>query len=443
MKKITIILVGATGDLATTRLLPALYNLVKKNSLELQLIALGREPSSPQELFSHAAHYISSCDTVVLRKIIDSTLYKQADVINDDLKQFFSSIPMASQRVVYCATPSALFVAIAQKMHAYSVIEAGNANHRIVFEKPFGNDERSAQSMNKELHTILHEEQIYRIDHYLSKQLVSSLTILRKANVFFEPIWSCEYIERIEIIAYEQELVDNRTIFYDSTGALSDMMQNHLLQLVALLGMEIPDDVDTNPTALHNAKAKLLSHIQVSDGIVGQYAGYTEHAGVKPESKTETFAALQITINNDRWNTVQWFLATGKGLEKKRTEILIKFKQRSCPFVGPCEANYLHIYLTPQEGFDMTINMKKPHESTGLQSVDVQFCYSCLFATESPEAYEILLREIIAGERLLTVSFREIEIQWSIIDQARKKIATFIRYPQGSSNPAERFIEEL
>ncbi len=443
MKQVSFILIGATGDLSITRLLPALYHLLKKNEIELQVVAIGRESSTANDLITNARTYIKNIDEKTLKKLETSIMYLQADILHNDIQPFIASLNLHPERIVYCATPSSLFVPIAQKMHALGVLDKNNNLHRIVLEKPFGTNQQSAQEMNNALHAMLDEKQIYRIDHYLSKELVSSLTILRKANVFFEPIWSNKYIDRIEIIAYEKDTVHNRAAFYDATGALADMIQNHLLQLVALLAMEIPDDVDTNPEALHRAKAEILSNVHVQETLLGQYEGYTGEDSINSESKTETFAAIKLTINNNQWNHVPWYVATGKALKEKRTEILIKFKSLSCPFVGPCYSNYLHIYLTPQEGFDLTINMKQPHKTTGIQSVDVKFCYSCLFETESPEAYEVLLREIIAGERLLTVSSKEIEMQWSIIDQAKKKITNFMRYPQGSSNPAERFIEEL
>jgi glucose-6-phosphate 1-dehydrogenase len=445
MTQWTIILIGATGDLATKRLLPAVYNLVasSKKPIPIELTAIGRENSNPAELFAQAEPYIKSCKEEVLQQLIDATIYHQGDIVTDDFSAFFSSLPLSSHRLVYCSTPSSVFVSIAQKMHQYGVLEKGNTNHCIVFEKPFGKDHDDAQRMDQALSSLLHEDQIYRVDHYLSKELVSSLTILRKSNVFFEPIWSNKYIERIEIVAYEIEILDHRAAFYDKTGALADMMQNHVLQLMTLIGMEIPDDIDTNIKSLRAAKIDFLSNIKIKDTLLGQYEGYTTHQAINPHSTTETFAALEVEVENERWKSVPWFLATGKALAEKRSEIIIKFRPAACPFVGTCSTNYLRIYLNPLEGFTLQINMKKPHESKVIEPVSVQFCYSCLYETESPEAYEILLREIIAGDHYIAVSSQEIELQWSIIDQAKQLNKNLIRYAQGLKNPAERFIKEL
>ena len=282
---------------------------------------------------------------------------------------------------------------------------------RVVIEKPFGTDLESARKLNDELHKMLNEDQIYRIDHYLGKETVQNILVSRFANTIFEPLWNRNYIDHVEITVAETVGVGHRAGYYDSVGVLRDMFQNHLLQLVTLVGMEPPASFQAD--ALRNEKVKVLHSIQPFDDknialstVRGQYSGYRQEEGVKPDSTTPTFGAVQLYIENWRWQGVPFYLRSGKCLKEKISQITIEFK---CPphLLFPhtkrqLTPNVLVLYLQPDEGMHWRFEAKVPDTAADMKSVDMEFHYAETFGASSiPEAYERLLLDVIAGDAAL------------------------------------------
>jgi glucose-6-phosphate 1-dehydrogenase len=329
---------------------------------------------------------------------------------------------------------------------------------RLVVEKPFGRDAESAQNLNQLLHRFFEESQIYRIDHYLGKETVQNLLIFRFANDIFEPLWHRNLVQNVQITVAESDGVGRRGGYYEQTGALRDMVQNHLTQLLTLTAMEVP--VTFEAEAIRSEKAKVLQAIapvppdhvvygQYTRGIVGgqEVRGYREEAGVPPDSATETFVALQLGINNWRWQGVPFYLITGKRLPARLTQIAVTFR---CPPVWlfqpmqtSCRPNVLVFTLQPDEGFDLHFQVKTPGEPLGLKTQRLRYRYAEAFGP-MPEAYETLLLDIMAGDQTLFVRADEAEAAWRLYAPLlAEPPSPPLPYPAGSFGPpaAARFLE--
>jgi len=311
-----------------------------------------------------------------------------------------------------------------------------------VFEKPFGEDLKSAKKINKVITSLFTEKQIYRIDHYLGKELVQNIIIARFTNTILEPLWSHTYIDHVQIVMTEDFGVEGRGNFYDNYGALKDVVQNHLLQLVALSSMEAPKNLGEK--YVRDEKVKILKAISITDVVLGQYAGYTKEKGVKKNSKTETFAAIKLFINNKRWQKVPFYIITGKNMDKRLAGIYVQFKQAPCLlFSGVCNfiPNYFRIQIQPDEGFYMQLNAKAPGKA-GITPVKMDFCHACVFGPNTPEAYENLLLDVLKGDQSTFVRSDEIEEQWKIIDKITRKNLKVQEYKKGSYPEAARKMIE-
>ncbi len=411
----TFVILGASGDLTKKKLIPAIYKLVKKEKLnKFAIIGVSR---SKINIILESKKYIKKPDDNVLKKLNSKTYHFESDFYSDkfnNLDSFIKNVEkkhkLKSEKIFYLAT---------LPQHFKSIINNFSKNKlkgKIVFEKPFGNDLKSAKDINKTIKKHFKEKEIYRIDHYLGKDTVQNLAILRFTNKIFEPIWNNKHIKKINILVQEDFGVETRAKFYDKYGAIKDVLQNHLLQLLALVAMEKPKKLESK--FIRNEKVKVLKKAKINKTILGQYKEYVKEVGHK--SNTETFASVEMSINNSRWKGVPFFLTTGKNLSERSSNITIEFKEAPCVlFNCELESNKLILDIQPQQGFKMALNAKSPFSSK-IIPINMDFCYNCHFPN-SPEAYEKLLEDVIKGDHSVFMRNDEIEYQWKIVDKIKKK----------------------
>jgi glucose-6-phosphate 1-dehydrogenase len=472
-KSTTIVIFGASGDLTRRKLAPALFSLYRKerlpvdfniigfawtkwNTAEFRQRMRGGVDEFAQEAFSESdwaafesrLHYVSGS----FSELNDYAM------LQDTLHELEGE---TADRLYYLATSPHFFAEIIAHLGAAGMNGEGKDEasgwRRVIIEKPFGRDLASAQELNRAVHTVLDERQIYRIDHYLAKETVQNILVFRFGNNMFEPIWSRNYIDNVQITVAETVDVEHRAGYYDQAGVLRDMFQNHLMQLLALVSMEPPASFDAD--AVRTEKVKALSAIRPMTAeeiarrtIRGQYRGYREPAEVSPESQTPTYAALQLYIDNWRWRGVPFFLRSGKALAEKSTEIIIQFKRPPhimfpIPPEHKIEANFLALCIQPHEGIHQRFEAKLPDTTAEMRSVDMNFHYHDAFgAVAIPEAYERLLLNALEGDATLFTRSDGIEAAWRTIDpiiQAWESDAAppLSTYEPGSWGPAA--AEEL
>lgn len=371
--------------------------------------------------------------------------------------------------IFYLAAPPEYFGTISRNLEKAKLVNRENnaVPTRVVYEKPFGSDLESAIKLNNLVRKFFDEKQIYRIDHYLAKELVQTIMVLRFANTIFEHLWNNQHIEHVQITVAETLGVENRALYYDKAGALRDIIQNHMMQLMALVAMEFP--IVLSADGIRDEKVKLLRSIakikekDVSKICVrGRYSsgkingkdvvGYTEEKGVDKNSNTETFVALKVDIDNWRWSGVPFYLRTGKRLKEQATEIVIVFK--SLPMVlfknynNYAEPNALVIRVQPYEGISLEFNAKVPGAEISIEPVSMDFCHECKFGPNSPEAYERLLYDAMKGDQTLFTRWDEVEQSWKIIEPIIKvwknKKEQIEKYTAGAWGPkkADYLIEQ-
>jgi glucose-6-phosphate 1-dehydrogenase len=443
-----IIIFGATGDLAKRKIIPALYNLMVEKKIEQSaFLLIGRENTDVQAIVQNAQPFFSTHNNTIIDELVNRSLYQQADVTQ---KSSYSAIKQSVEilekqwktenRLFYCAVASQFFCMITEELHGAGVLQKKESMntpwHRIVYEKPFGRDLPSAHTINTCIAQNVDEEQIFRIDHYLTKEIVSNIALIRFTNCIFEPLWNNRFIDQVQIILAESLGVGTRGSYYDTYGALRDVVQNHMVQLLALIAMESPTKLTGE--AIRDKRIAVLKHIEYVSGIFGQYEGYTTDVG-NPESRTETFAALKLSINNPRWSGVPFYLKTGKCLKKRETVIHIKFKAVECLLTKQCppDANWLSIRVAPDATISLTINTKNPNGTDPLMPISMEFCHSCRFSLSSSQEYEFLLQEVIRGEKAVSVRFDEIEYAWHLIDTIYAHNLPVYTYAPGSDGPEE------
>ncbi len=445
MSNVTFIIIGATGDLAKRYLFPAIYTLLKEKKVEkCAVIGLARRPMTAQELLAPSKEFIKDLDRRVWNQLEESTYYSalQFDQVADfqklriTLQKIEQKHGLSGNRLFYLATLPLHFEDLTRNIAQSGITRPSkDAWSRLVYEKPFGEDLRSAKKINQCIARVFDEEQVYRIDHYLGKELVGNIALVRFTNRILEPLWNKEHIESVQIVLSEKLGLEGRGEFYDKYGALKDVVQSHMLQMLALVGMESPAKITGD--YIRNEKIKVLQKIKVKDVFLGQYDGFTKEEGVNKDSKTETFAALKLEIDNPRWKGVPFFLKTGKFLDKRETSIHLKFKMVECLLTRNCptDSNYLTIRIQPNEGIIFEMNAKVPGETYNVIPIKMEFCHSCLYGLKSPQAYENLLKMVIEGDQSVFVRNDEIEASWKIVDGIRK--GTLYSYVKRSKGPKE------
>jgi glucose-6-phosphate 1-dehydrogenase len=461
------VILGATGDLTRRKLLPALFHLRTYGELEKQntVIVGAAQPEMSEEAFRLWA-YEGLNKSVArnapdLRRWCDEYLHYQTvcqggaedyEKLATYIRQLEIARNLPENRVFYLALPPGAVPATVEHLdHACLLKSRGWV--RVVFEKPFGHDFPSARALNTLLHRYLDESQIYRIDHYLGKETVQNLLAFRFANPIFESLWNRDSVENVQITVAEDLGVEHRGAYYQEAGALRDMVQNHLTQLLTVLAMEVPVSFDAK--AIQAEKLKVLhsiSPIDPHDIVFGQYqawevagqriSGYREEKGVYTDSMTETFVALKMEIHNWRWRGVPFYLRTGKRLPRKITQAAVTF--RAAPTLvfrsldpGSLEPNQLIITLQPNEGFALGFSVKTPGRPFSFTNRALQFDYKRAFGGELPEAYETLLRDVMIGDQTLFVTADFTETAWRLYDPLLAGKRDLFFYTAGTWGPVE------
>ncbi|HEY8737686.1 MAG TPA: glucose-6-phosphate dehydrogenase [Candidatus Dormibacteraeota bacterium] len=445
------VIFGASGDLTARKLMPALYNLALNRYLPAGFSVVG------------CANTVWSDDE--FRKVMRTAVEKNSrtqpidDAVWDSFAEGLHYVPMgfddqaayerlgtrlaqldqergtAGNRVFYMATLSQFFSVIAGRLGAAGLVKKPEGWERVVVEKPFGRDLPSAQALNRELHAVFAEPQIYRIDHYLGKETVQNVMVFRFANGIFEPIWNRRYVDHVQITVAEDIGIERRGPYYDRAGAMRDIVQNHLLQLLSIVAMEGPANFQAE--TVRDEKVKVLRSIRPMDAdkelVRGQYgpgwvageavAGYRQEDRVASDSTTETYVAMKLAIDNWRWADTPFYLRTGKRLPKRASEIAIQFKRAPhLPFaktvVEGLSANVLVMRIQPHEGASLKIAAKVPGPTMRMRTVNMDFFYGSSFLVESPDAYERLVLDCMLGDPTLFAREDEVEHAWALVDRA-------------------------
>jgi glucose-6-phosphate 1-dehydrogenase len=477
----SLVIFGATGDLANRKLLPAIYNLAHDGALpeRFDLVGTSRTEMSDAEFREMAIKAVRqfsrrSPDEAVLERLFEGARYVAGTFDREDLysglqgalDDFDQQAGQRLNRCFYLSTAPSFFPVIVQRLGGQRLNRLDDADVRVIIEKPFGTTLAEAQDLNREVLSVFAESQVFRIDHYLGKETVQNIMAFRFANGMFEPLWNRNYIDNVQITAAEDIGIGSRAGYYDSAGALRDLIQNHMLQLLCHVAMEPP--VDFTADEVRNEKVKVLHSIQCpSDddipnmAVRAQYTagtsggeqapGYLEEEGVPSDSHTETYAATRLEVDNWRWAGVPFYLRTGKRLARKVTEIAITLKP--VPHLGFTQdgsvgvrPNQLVLTLQPNEGVSLQLAAKIPGTRMRITPVNMEFLYGTTFLSQSPEAYERLILDAMRGDATLFTRNDEVEAQWRIIDpivhawqQSGDGLAT---YASGSQGPeaADRLL---
>ncbi|MFC2108406.1 glucose-6-phosphate dehydrogenase [Candidatus Bipolaricaulota bacterium] len=456
-----IVIFGATGDLTRRKLLPALHSLSCAGllSTQTQIIGVGRRELEPEafraQLYEgieayarmkpdpHLCNLWTQFEARVTYVAVPSNNDAAFERLVNEIHQSESAVSTDGNILFYLAVPPPAVCEIVQSLARCGLFKADRGWRRIVVEKPFGRDLASAQRLNHELQQLLSEDQLYRIDHYLGKETVQNVLSFRFANTVFEPLWNRDYVDHVQITVAEKIGVERRAGYYDRTGVLRDIVQNHLLQLVALTALEPPSSMSEK--ALRDEKVKVFDAIRPlnpEDVLLGQYAGYCDEPGVDDHSQTPTYAALKLHIDNWRWKDVPFYVRAGKGLGAKETEITLQFKEvphQLFPDVVP-SPNHLSLRIQPDEGIRLQFETKIPGAGMRTQPVDMAFDYSERFGEGVlADAYERLLLDVLQGDASLFIRDDEIESCWRLLDPLLHpdvKIPVY-EYPRGSWGPEE------
>ncbi len=477
VRSTVLVIFGAVGDLAKRKLLPAIYNLAHDGALpeQVSLIGISRGESTDdefREVMRDAIMRFSrrTPDPDVLDGLLDRSRYVSGNFddpelytkVEGALTEVDRDAGISMNRVFYLSTAPSFFPIIAEQLGQHGMNSEDGADVRIVIEKPIGYDLQSARALNAKVLSYFDESQVFRIDHYLGKETVQNLMALRFANALFEPVWNRNFIDNVQITAAEDIGVGTRAGYYDGAGALRDLVQNHMLQLLALLTMEPPASFEAN--RLRDEKVKVLESVvlptpetagemsvrgQYGPGVVGGSAaiGYLEEKGVAEGSRTETYAALRLQVDNWRWAGVPFYLRTGKRLAKKLTEIAVTL--RPVPHSafqgagsGPPAPNQIVLTVQPDEGVSVSLGAKVPGTKMEIRPVNMEFHYGTSFLSESPEAYERLILDAMRGDATLFTRNDEVDALWQIVDPvltgwAQDTESPIPQYPAGSAGPSE------
>ncbi len=454
---------GATGDLWKRKLFPAIYRLAVDRFLipPSVVLGVGRTPlddAAFRSLCTGAVPSAQSSEVSLLNQWVESTVAYQhmTDEGPEDYRALGARLTLLEterklpgNRLFYLALPFDAFGPTIDSLGAAGLNQSRGWT-RVVLEKPFGRDLKSAQQLNARCHKFFDESQIYRIDHYLGKETVQNLLVFRFANTFFESLWNRDRIAHVEITVAEDLGVEHRASYYELSGALRDMVQNHLTQLLTLTAMEVPEAID--PDAIRSEKVKVLrtiAPIRADDVVFGQYdagtvdgqkvGSYRSEPGVNPQSKTETFVALRLSIPNWRWQGVPFYLRTGKRLPAKTTRIVVSFRAPPVAFFQSIESpsfhpNTLTLTLQPDEGFELSFELKPPGPRIAVQTHTMHFRYSEAFGPLA-EAYQTLLLDVLRGDATLFVRADEVEASWRLYTPLLEHPPIPLPYASGTIGP--------
>lgn len=446
------VIFGASGDLTHRKLIPALYNLAVDGLLPRNFAVVGfaRKPKTNESFREEQLETVKEHSRTKLEdngkwaQFASMLHYCQGDYSTPEdyekldavLSQIDTDHGTEGNRLFYIATPPEVYPTITEHIGTSAMGRPAGPGtwSRVIIEKPFGRDLKSARSLNEHVHKYFNEDQLYRIDHYLGKETVQNILVFRFANGIFEPIWNRRYVDSVQITVAEEIGIETRGAYYESAGVIRDIVQNHLLQLLALTAMEPPSEFSAD--SVRNEKVKVLKAIRVDtsngDGTVrGQYGpgkvggqlvpGYVQEAGVAVDSTTETWLAMKFFVDNWRWAGVPWYIRSGKRMPKRVTEIAIQFKMPplmlfSRATARDIEPNELVLNIQPDEGISLRFGSKVPGSGENIQPVKMDFSYSSSFNKAAPEAYERLLLDCMLGDSTLFTRSDEVEAQWQIIN---------------------------
>ncbi len=453
------VIFGASGDLTQSKLVPALFSLEKKQMLptDVRIIGLGRTKFSDEQFRAHLRDALKDeklLDPALWQKFSQRLSYMAGDYgdpetyrqLGERLGEFDRQFGTKQNRLFYLAIPPEVYGEVIRQL-GESKLNHSDGWVRIIIEKPFGHDLESARALNAEVHRYFEELQVYRIDHYLGKETVQNILAFRFANYIFQEVWGNKFIDHVQITAAEEEVVGHRAGYYEHSGVVRDMLQNHMLQLVSLIAMEPP--LTMSAKDLRDEKVKVLKAIrppQLDNSVWGQYQGYRSEPGTAPDSNTPTFIALKLFIDNWRWQDVPFYLRTGKALEKKSTEIMIQFKVVPNPiFPGEARAtpDRLGFCIQPNEGIHLCFDMKTPGMDMSVTPVTMNFMYKDLIGSRPlPDAYERLLLDAVQGDASLFTRSDEIEQAWKLVENLLRpweamQSPPLHLYPKGCWGPAE------
>lgn len=477
-----VIIFGASGDLTKRKLIPALYSLARQNLLPVSFYILGSartrmdsqafrasmqeavaehsdagiEDPTHWEDFASRIHYVP----------VDTDHASTGDELKRVIEKLDQENDTGGNRLFYLSTPPSSFSPFIRLLESTGLNHSGSGWTRLIVEKPFGRDLESARALNKEVLRVFREDQVYRIDHYLGKETVQNIMVLRFANGIFEPLWNHRYIDHVQITASESIGVENRGGYYEQAGVLRDMIQNHMMQLLTLVTMEPPAAIDAE--AIRDEKTKVLRSIrplpaeemnrfalraQYEEGAIeGETVpGYRSEPNVNPASTIETFATVKFFIDNWRWADVPFYLRSGKRLPRRVTEIAIQYKKVPhllFPSDGEnLQPNFLIMRIQPDEGISLKFGAKLPGQRIRIRQVSMDFQYGTSFGARSPEAYERLLLDAMLGDSTLYARGDFVELSWQLVmpvlESWQKGISPLAAYPAGAWGPpeADEFIE--
>jgi len=446
------VIFGATGDLSKRKLLPSIYNLARQRLLPpgFAVVGAAMDDLSEEDFRDHAKQSVTEfsrtqpVDEEVLKSFLANLFY--VSVKFDDaegfkrlkarLEELDNQRHTGGDVVFYCAVPPPVYPLLVSQLGGCGLAREERGYRRIIIEKPFGSDLKSARELNGQLQKVFREDNVYRIDHYLGKETVQNIMVFRFANSIFEPVWNCNYVDSVQITVAEELGVEGRGGYYDQAGALRDIVQNHALQLVTLTAMEPPVAFDAD--AVRDEKVKVLRAVRPlaasempANTVRGQYqAGfvlgqkvpaYREEPSVKPDSETETFAAVRFQVDNWRWAGVPFYVRSSKRAPKRVTEIRVQFKRPAHLTFGreqlrETQPNALILRIQPEEGISLKFSAKLPSGGVRLRTVNMDFLYLSSFVVDAPDAYERLLVDCMLGDPTLFTRADEVEHAWGFVD---------------------------
>ncbi len=473
------VIFGASGDLTRRMLLPALYNLALDRRLPPRFVVVGfaRSDWSEAEFRSQALAAVKEfsrrpVDAAVWESFADCLVFVPGEYHEQESHQRLATTLQKLERergtggnhLYYLAVPPSTYPLIIEQLGRHGIVgshEQGPGWSRVIVEKPFGHDLESARALNRQIHAVFREEQVYRIDHYLGKETVQNILVFRFANGIFEPVWNRRYVDHVQITVAESVGVERRGSYYEEAGALRDMVQNHMMQLLSLVAMEPPIAFDGR--SVRDEKVKVLHAVRRLRGAEvgsctarGQYGpgwlageevpGYRQEADVAPDSLSETFVALKLYTDNWRWADVPFYLRTGKRLPKRSTEVAIHFKRaphllfRDIVNVSSMEPNILTMRIQPNEGISLKFHAKVPGSPVRIRPVNMDFLYGASFLVEAPSAYETLLLDALRGDSTLFTRADEVEAAWAVMTDIlegwrRRPAPSFPDYEAGTWGP--------